>query len=80
MCVLAGITTLLQGANIGMKVCIHQFTIVGHYSMIGMGSSLVKNVRPFTIYVTNKPPRVNLYAISLFTSSKETKGIFMKLF
>lgn len=69
MCVLAGITTLLQGANIGMGVSIHQYTVVGHYAMIAMGSALTKNVRPFTIYVSGKPPRVNHYALNKFALS-----------
>jgi UDP-N-acetylglucosamine acyltransferase len=31
-----------------------------------MGSALTKNIRPFTIFVANKPPRVNHYAIQKF--------------
>lgn len=63
MSVLAGITTLLTGANIAMQTSVHQYTVVGHYAMVGMGSVLTKNIKPFTIYVNGKPPRVNHYAI-----------------
>ena len=66
MSVLAGITTLLKGASIGMGVTIHQHSIIGHYSMLGMGSAVVKNVKPFSIYVPNNPLRVNDYAIKKF--------------
>lgn len=66
MSVLAGITILLKGASIGMGVTIHQHSVIGHYSMLGMGSAIVKNVKPFSIYVPNNPLRVNDYAIKKF--------------
>lgn len=66
MCVLAGITNILQGANIGMGSTVHQYSVVGQYSLIAMGSALTRNVRPFTIFVAGKPPRPNLYAIQKF--------------
>lgn len=66
MCVLAGITTILKGANIGMGATIHQYSVVGHYTLVAMGSALTKNVRPFTIFVDGKKPRVNAYAIEKF--------------
>jgi len=66
MCVLAGITSILQGANIGMGSSIHQYSVVGQYSLLAMGSALTKNVKPFTIFVSGKPPRPNLYAIEKF--------------
>lgn len=69
MCVLAGITNILQGANIGMGSSIHQYSVVGQFSLVAMGSALTKNVRPFTIFVSGKPPRPNLYAIEKFKFS-----------
>ena len=66
MCVLAGITKILEGANIGMGSTIHQYSVVGQYSLVGMGSALTKNIRPFTIFVSGKPPRPNFYAIEKF--------------
>jgi UDP-N-acetylglucosamine acyltransferase len=75
MCVLSGITTLLTGANIGIGCGLHQNSVVGHYSLIGMGSSLVKNIRPFTIFVTAKKPRVNYYALKKFNLEEQTDEI-----
>ncbi|WP_224999739.1 hypothetical protein [Cesiribacter sp. SM1] len=75
MCVLAGITTILNGANIAMHTSIHQYSVVGQFSMIGMGSALTKNVKPFTIYVNGKPPRVNHYAIEKFGFTEYTEEI-----
>lgn len=66
MCVLGGIVTLLKGANIGMGASIHQFSIIGHYTMIALGSAVVKNVRPFTLYITGKKPKVNIYVVKKY--------------
>jgi len=66
MCVLAGITTILKAANIGMGCSIHQYSIVGHYSLIAMGSALVKNVRPFTQFIAGQKPRINMYMIEKY--------------
>jgi len=66
MCVLAGITNILKGANLGMGCTIHQYSVIGHYSLVAMGSALTKNIKPFSIFVQGKPPRVNSYAIQKF--------------
>jgi UDP-N-acetylglucosamine acyltransferase len=66
MCVLAGITTILKGANVAMGTTIHQYSVIGHYSLAAMGSIVTKNIKPFTIFVSGKPPRVNKYAIEKF--------------
>jgi UDP-N-acetylglucosamine acyltransferase len=66
MCILAGITHILQGANIGMGSSVHQFSVIGQYSLVGMGSAVTKNIRPFSVYVPEKPMRVNNYAIEKF--------------
>jgi UDP-N-acetylglucosamine acyltransferase len=66
MCVLAGITNILKGANLGMGCTIHQYSVIGHYSLVAMGSALTKNIMPFSIFVQGKPPRVNAYAVQKF--------------
>jgi UDP-N-acetylglucosamine acyltransferase len=66
MCVLAGITKLLKGANIGMGSTIHQHSVVGQYSLISMGAAVTKNIKPFSIYIPNKKLKVNYYAIKKF--------------
>jgi UDP-N-acetylglucosamine acyltransferase len=75
MCVLAGLTHILNGANIGMGSSIHQYSVVGQYSLVGMGSALTKNIRPFTIFVQGKQSRPNLYAIEKFKFSDYTDEI-----
>lgn len=66
MCVLAGVTTVLEGANLGMGCSIHQYTIIGQYSLVATGAAVVKNVKPFSRYVPGKSLSVNTYAINKF--------------
>ncbi|MCD6012527.1 MAG: Acyl-[acyl-carrier-protein]--UDP-N-acetylglucosamine O-acyltransferase [Flavipsychrobacter sp.] len=66
MVVLGGIVHLLKGANIGIGASVHQLSVIGHYTMIGMGNAVVKNVRPFTIYVNGNAPKVNAYALKKY--------------
>lgn len=50
---LAGHTTILEGASFGLNVCIHQYSTIGAYSMIGMGSIVVKDIPPFLVFVND---------------------------
>jgi len=45
---LAGKVHLLDGANLGMGVLVHQYVTIGAYCMIGMGSVVTKDVLPFS--------------------------------
>lgn len=63
MVVLGGVVRVLAGANLGLGCTIHQYSIVGHYTMIAMGANVTKNVRPFVKYIPGKPPSLNDYAI-----------------
>lgn len=66
MCVLAGITQILLGANLGMGVTINQYCIIGQYSIVATGSAVMKNVKPFSRYIPGKMISVNNYAIEKF--------------
>jgi UDP-N-acetylglucosamine acyltransferase len=66
MCVLGGLTQVLDGANIGLGAKIHQHIVIGHYSLVAMGSIVTKNIKPFAIYLNGQPLRTNLYAIEKF--------------
>jgi UDP-N-acetylglucosamine acyltransferase len=70
MCVLAGITEILEGANIGMGATIHQYSVIGQYTLVAMGSAVNKNVKPFSVYIPGKPLRVNTYAINKYGFEK----------
>ncbi|UYL09546.1 hypothetical protein B9G69_003040 [Bdellovibrio sp. SKB1291214] len=65
---MGGHCTILEGANIGLNVSIHQYSVIGHYAMIGMGTVITKKsiIEPAKTYVGN-PARflkTNQYAIT----------------
>lgn len=66
MVVLSGIVRILKGANLGVGSSVNQYCVVGHYSIVGMGAPLLKNLKPFSRYVPNKALSVNKYAINKF--------------
>ncbi len=66
MCVLAGIVSILEGANLAMGCTINQYTIIGQYSIVAAGAAVMKNVKPFSKYIPNKTISVNEYAVSKF--------------
>jgi UDP-N-acetylglucosamine acyltransferase len=63
---LAGLTHIMRGAYLGMGCTIHQFSVVGSYSIVATGASVVKNVRPFTRYVPGKKATLNRYAVDKY--------------
>lgn len=66
MCVVGGIVTVLEGANIGMGATIHQYSIIGHYSIAATGAAVVKNIKPFSRYIPGRSISVNEYAIQKY--------------
>jgi UDP-N-acetylglucosamine acyltransferase len=66
MVVMGGIVNILQGATLAVGCSVHQYSVVGHYSIVAMGSALAKNVRPFVKYVPRKAPSVNDYAVKKY--------------
>lgn len=54
---LGGYTTICYGANIGLTTAIHQWSVVGAYAMIGMNSTVAKNIPPGSLAV-GSPARV----------------------
>ncbi len=66
MCVLGGISRILEGANLGMGATINQYCVVGQYSIIATGAAVMKNVKPFSRYIPKKPISINNYAIKKY--------------
>ena len=66
MCALAGITKILEGANLALGCTITQHSVIGHYSIVAMGASVMKNVKPFSRFIPNRKISVNEYAIKKF--------------
>jgi UDP-N-acetylglucosamine acyltransferase len=62
---LGGHVTVQDGANIGLNACVHQFSTIGAYAMIGMGTPVAKDVPPFCLVAGNPMQlrRVNTYPL-----------------
>lgn len=75
MCVLAGITKILTGANLGMGCSINQYNVIGQYSIVATGAAAMKNVKPFSRYIPGKEISVNHYAIKKFGFAEYAKEI-----
>jgi UDP-N-acetylglucosamine acyltransferase len=54
---MGGYTSILEGAYIGLSAVLHQFCVIGQYSMIGMGSTTVRNILPTGLAI-GSPSRV----------------------
>lgn len=74
-CVLGGIAKILEGADLGMGCTINQYTIVGQYSIVATGAPCMKNVKPFSRYIPNRPISVNHYAIKKYGFEEWTEEI-----
>ena len=55
----AGLCTLMDYTTMGMNSSLQQKSVVGSYSMIGMGGVASHNVFPFYIYFNQKYQRFN---------------------
>lgn len=55
----SGLTTLMDYATCGIGSMIQQRSVIGKYSMIGMGSCASHNVFPYFIYYNQKYVRLN---------------------
>lgn len=76
MCVLAGIVKILEGANLAIGCNVNQRVVVGQYSIAAAGSVVMKNIKPFSRYIPNKPISVNQYAIDKYGFSEFQNEIF----
>lgn len=75
---IAGHTIVGEGANLGLSACVHQFRVIGAYSMIGMNSTVTKNTIPFVIAYGNpaEPIRVNRIGLNRNGIAEEKLNVF----
>jgi UDP-N-acetylglucosamine acyltransferase len=66
MVVLAGISRILFGANLGMGSTVNQYCVIGQYSIVATGAAAMKNVKPFSRYIPGQKISVNEYAINKY--------------
>ena len=79
MVVMGGIVRVLAGANLAVGCSVHQYSVIGHYSIVAMGAALTKNIRPFSKYVPGKPISVNDYAIEKYAFGNVRDEIYAYL-
>ena len=75
MVVLAGISRILQGANLGMGCTINQYTVIGQYSIVATGAAAMKNVKPFSRYIPQQPLSLNSYAVKKYGFEEHAEEI-----
>jgi UDP-N-acetylglucosamine acyltransferase len=71
--VLAGHTRIHRGATIGMSVTFHQFSTIGAYAMVGMGSIVTRDVPPFAL-VSGNPARFRRFNTHAFKAAGLADG------
>lgn len=81
---LAGHCYVMEGANIALGCLVHQFQVIGAYSMLGMGSIVTKpsRIEPGNIYIGSpakllKPNHVGLQRANI---NKETLALLSDKF
>lgn len=62
---IGGHSRLMKGCTIGLSACIHQFTVIGSYAMVGMGSVVGKNIIPFNTFAGSGPKRLGVNEVGL---------------
>jgi len=62
---IGGHSILMRGCNIGLSVSIHQFSVIGSYAMVGMGSVVGKNIIPFNTYAGGGPKRLGVNEVGM---------------
>jgi UDP-N-acetylglucosamine acyltransferase len=66
MCVLAGITRILEGAVLGMGCTVNQYNVIGQYSIVSTGAAAMKALKPFSRYIPRQSISVNIYAVKKY--------------
>jgi UDP-N-acetylglucosamine acyltransferase len=64
-CTIGGHSILMKGCNLGFSVSVHQFSTIGPYCMVGMGSIVLEDLPPFCVYVGTGPRRLRLNSVGL---------------
>jgi UDP-N-acetylglucosamine acyltransferase len=61
---LAGVVIVEDFANCGLGVLVHQYSQIGAYCMVAMGSVVLRDVLPFTMLVNQRVQKLNLIGLS----------------
>ena len=79
---IGGHSIILDGANMALGSICHQYSIIGHYSLVGMGGIVTKQnkIEPGNIYIGNpaKLLKYNIIGLKRNDISKEQLQLFQK--
>lgn len=79
---LGGHSIIETGANLGLSVVVHQYRTIGAYAMIGMNSTVTKDIAPFVIAHGSpaKPKKLNQIGLTRSGISQKDLLIFENWF
>jgi UDP-N-acetylglucosamine acyltransferase len=75
-CAIGGHAVIMRGANLGFSESVHQFTTIGAYCMVGMGSVVLEDLAPFCVYVGTGPRRLKLNKVGLSRAGFDEGAIY----
>jgi UDP-N-acetylglucosamine acyltransferase len=64
-CQIGGHSILMTGCNLGLSICVHQFSVIGSYCMVGMGSVVTRHLLPYNKYTGPGPKRLGINEVGL---------------
>lgn len=75
--VVGGHAVVMQGANLGLGTMVHQWQVIGAYSMLGMNSTVTKKSRilPGKIYAGSPAKLIKVNLIGLTRANVETEKL-----
>jgi UDP-N-acetylglucosamine acyltransferase len=78
----AGHTVIGPGANLGLAAVVHQRRVIGAYAMIGMHSTVTRNVLPFTVAFGSpcRAQRINVVALQRSGIAESELTVFEEWF
>lgn len=74
---IGGHSTIMTGCNLGLGSIIHQFSVIGAYSMLGMGCIVPKSkqIEPAMVYVGNPARKLKVNEIGLKRNGIDEKEL-----
>lgn len=77
-----GHTIVGEGANLGLGAAVHQHRAIGAFAMVGMNSTVTRNILPFVVAFGTpaESQKINLVGITRSGVEKSDLGIFEEWF
>lgn len=72
---LGGHSILGVGANLGLATVVHQYRVIGSYAMIGMNSTVTRDIVPFTIAFGSPCEALRLNRVGLQRAGVEAQEL-----